>query len=505
VTTVQPEGRSKLEGRSKQRPYSAQAGAAGGAGTRPGQGAASSGGTRPGQGAASSAPPPLAGQRALVVGLAREGTDLARYLAGEGAAVTVTDRRPEGELTERLEALDGVRVQYALGGHPLDLLDRCDVVYLSPGVPPEIPLAEEARRRGLPLSSATELILARCPAPIVGITGSSGKTTTTALTGEVFRQAGRTVVVGGNIGVPLLGRLVEITPDAWVVLELSSFQLEPLRRSPHVAAITNITPNHLDRHPSMEAYAAAKYQIVAHQARADWAVLNADDPLVAGAPGAGRRLWFSLEGPVEGAYVRDDWLVVRRDGEETRVAPRGELRLRGRHNLANALCVCAIATAAGIAPKAVRAALGAFAGVPHRLEVVGEVGGVRYVNDSIATSPERSIAALESFDEPIVLIAGGRDKHLPWDRWAEVVGRRVRHLVLLGEAQDLIAEAAWAHGADGVPQHRAADLEAAIALAHDLARPGDVVLLAPGCTSYDQFRNFEERGARFRAAVEGLR
>ena len=446
----------------------------------------------------------LAGQRALVVGLAREGTDLARYLVAAGADVCVTDRRPATELTASLDGLEGLPIRYALGGHPPALLDDRDTLYLSPGVPPELPLVVEARRRGLALSSATELFLARCPAPVVGITGSSGKTTTTALTGEVFRRAGRTVFVGGNIGVPLLGRLPEITPAAWVVLELSSFQLEPLRRSPHVAAITNITPNHLDRHPSMEAYTAAKYQIVAQQQPADWAVLNADDPLAAAAPGAARRLRFSLAGPVEGAYLADDWLVVRRGGRETRVAPRAVLRLLGRHNLANALAVCAIAAAAGIPPEAVRAALAEFPGVPHRLEIVGEVDGVRYVNDSIATSPERSIAALESFDAPIVLLAGGRDKHLPWDRWAAVVARRVRHLVLLGEAQDLIAAAARAHGAAAVPQHRAATLDAAIARAHELARPGDVVLLAPGCTSYDQFRDFEERGARFRAAVQAL-
>jgi UDP-N-acetylmuramoylalanine--D-glutamate ligase len=450
----------------------------------------------------------LAGQRAVVVGLAREGTDLARFLATRGAEVRATDRRTADELGPALEALHGLPVTYALGGHPVELLDGADAVYLSPGVPPELPLVEEARRRGLRLTSATELFLERCPAPIVGITGSSGKTTTTALTGEVFRQAGRTVFVGGNIGVPLLGQLGEITPAAWVVLELSSFQLEPLRRSPHIAAITNITPNHLDRHPSMEAYAVAKFQIVAHQQPTDWAILNAEDPWLAEAPGRARRLGFRLgaaPADYEGAYLDGDWLALRRDGSTTRVAPRAALRLRGRHNLANALCVSAIAAAAGIEPPAVEAAFRSFNGVPHRLEVVAEVGGVQYVNDSIATSPERSIAALESFDAPIVLLAGGRDKRLPWDRWAEVVGQRVRHLVLLGEATALIADAARAHGAAAVPRHQVETLDAAVARASELARPGDVVLLSPGCTSYDQFQNFEERGARFRALVQALR
>jgi UDP-N-acetylmuramoylalanine--D-glutamate ligase len=447
---------------------------------------------------------PLAGQRALVVGLGREGIDLVRYLAAAGADVGAADRRTAAELGAALEALRDLPVAYSLGGHPAELAHGRDVVYLSPGVPPELPLVVAARAQGIPISSATELFLARCPAPIVGITGSSGKTTTTALTGEVFRQAGRRVFVGGNIGVPMLGRLAEIGPDAWVVLELSSFQLEPLRASPHIAAITNITPNHLDRHPSMEAYAAAKFQITTHQRPADWAILNADDPIGRAAPGAGQRLVFSLRGPVEGAFLADDWLTVCRDGLAMRVAPRAELRLRGQHNVANALCATAVAHAAGLPSEAIRAALAEFTGVPHRLEPVAEIGGVRYYNDSIATSPERTIAALESFHEPIVLLAGGRDKHLPWDRWAAVASRRVRHLVLIGEAADLIDAAARAHGAAAVPRHQAGTLDAAVSQARDLARPGDVVLLSPGCASYDQFRDFEERGERFREAVRRL-
>jgi UDP-N-acetylmuramoylalanine--D-glutamate ligase len=444
------------------------------------------------------------GQRALVVGLAREGTDLVQYLAANGADVCATDRRAAPELAERLDQLAGVPVALALGGHPLDLLDGRDIVYVSPGVPPEMPLLVEAHRRGLRVSSATELFLARCPARIVGVTGSSGKTTTTALTGEIFRHAGRKVFVGGNIGVPLLGQLAQIPLDAWVIMELSSFQLEPLGQSPHVAAITNITPNHLDRHPSMAAYVAAKLQIVAHQQPDDWAVLNADDPLLIDTPGAGQRLAFSLRRPVDGTYLADDWLVARQAGKSRPLAPRSEVRLRGRHNVANALCAAAIALAVGIEDDAVRAALQEFAGVSHRLETVAVIGDVRYVDDSIATSPERAIAALESFDEPIVLIAGGRDKHLPWDRWAALVARRVRHLIVLGEAADLIADAARAHGAADVPLHRVTSVPPAVELAHDLARPGDVVLLSPGCTSYDQFRDFEERGARFEAAVLAL-
>jgi UDP-N-acetylmuramoylalanine--D-glutamate ligase len=450
-------------------------------------------------------PRALAGQRALVVGLGREGEDLARYLVGQGAQVQITDRRSADELAAARERLAALPVRYALGAHPLELLDECDVVYLSPGVPRTLPLVQAAQARGVPLSSATELFLQRCPARTIGITGSSGKTTTTALVGEMLRAAGWPVLVGGNIGVPLLGRLGELTARHWVVLELSSFQLEALRQSPSVAAITNITPNHLDRHGTMEAYTAAKYQIVAHQAPHDWAVLNADDPLVAAAPGAGRRRWFSLTQAVEGAYLADSWLLHTAAGERQRVVPVHALRLRGRHNVANALCAAAVARAAGVPIDAVRVALEQFRGVPHRLEEVAVVAGVVYVNDSIATSPERAIAALESFEAPIVLLAGGRDKHLPWDRWARVVGQRARALIVWGEAAELIAAAARAHGAAHVPLFRVACLDEAVERARVVARSGDVVLLSPGCTSYDQFRDFEERGERFRALVRALR
>ncbi|HLI27753.1 MAG TPA: UDP-N-acetylmuramoyl-L-alanine--D-glutamate ligase [Chloroflexota bacterium] len=452
-----------------------------------------------------SAAPALTGRRALVVGLGREGEDLARFLVARGARVHVTDSRPPEALAAARARLAALPLRYTLGEHPLALLDDCDIVYLSPGVPRTLPLVTAAQARGIPLSSATELFLRLCPARTIGITGSSGKTTTTALVGEMLRAARWPVLVGGNIGVPLLGRLDELTPEHWVVLELSSFQLEPLRQSPHIAAITNLTPNHLDRHGTMEAYAAAKFQITAHQGPHDWAVLNADDARVAAAPGEGRRRWFSLVRPVEGAYLAEGWLVEGRASGGVPLVSRATLRLRGQHNVANALCAAAVALAAGVPVAAIRAALARFRGVPHRLEEVAVIDGVTYVNDSIATSPERAIAALESFEAPIVLLAGGRDKHLPWDRWAQVVGRRVRALLVWGEAADLISTAARAHGAAHVPLDRVATLDEAVARARQLARPGDVVLLSPGCTSYDQFRDFEERGARFRALVQALR
>jgi UDP-N-acetylmuramoylalanine--D-glutamate ligase len=444
-------------------------------------------------------------KRATVVGAAREGVDLARFLAGEGVNVLVTDAKPAEALGQALEALRGHSIRFALGGHPIEECLDADVLYVSPGVPPEIPLLEAARRRGVAISSGTRLFFERCPAPIVGITGSSGKTTTTVLTGRMFEAAGHTTWVGGNIGVPLLGRLAEIRPEHWVVLELSSFQLEPMDVSPHVAAITNITPNHLDRHPSMEAYTVAKANILRHQTGGDWAVLNADDAGSAGLETRGRRLRFSLKRPVEGAFLEADRLVLDVQDRSETVCRVGDLRLRGRHNVANVLSACAIGAAAGLPLDAMRSAIGSFSGVAHRLELVGEIGGARYYDDSIATSPERSMAALQAFEgEPVILLAGGRDKHLPMEGWGRRIAGSVRELVLFGECAPLVEAAARAAGMPPERIHRAGTVEAAVNRSAGLARPGDSILLSPGGTSYDQYRDFEERGAAFAAAVRAL-
>lgn len=442
----------------------------------------------------------LGGQRAMIVGLAREGLDLARFLTAHGASVLVTDRKPEQELAEAIAQLDGRPVSYRLGGHSTDDLDRVDVVYASPGVPPEHELLQAARERGLRLSSLVELFFSLCPAPILGVTGSAGKSTTTSLIGEIFLAAGRSVHVGGNIGRPLLGELEHMTPASWVVLELSSFQLEPLRVSPHIGLVTNLSPNHLDRHPSMEAYATAKAQILDHQTDSDWAVLNADDAWTPRFQPRGRVVHFSLEGSVEGAYLAGEHLMLL--GEP--VLDVAEVRLRGRHNLANVLAACAAAHAAGIDREAMRSAIRAFRGVPHRLQTVAERGGVLFVDDSIATAPERSIAALQAYDEPLVLVAGGRDKHLPMDDWAALIARKVRHVVLLGEMSHLVAEAI----ATADPSYSAisytASMDEAVAEAARAARVGDVVLLSPGGTSFDLYKDFEERGRDFARAASEL-
>ena len=444
----------------------------------------------------------LRGRRVGIVGLGREGTDLARFLVGHGARVRVSDRAPAELLAEAIGALNGLDIDYSLGRQESgDLLD-CDEIFVSPGVPPEAPVVAVPAAEGIPISSATVLFFELCPGPIVGITGSSGKTTTTSLTGCIFREGGIASVVGGNIGVPMLNRLQAITPDTWCVLELSSFQLADMPYSPQVGAILNITPNHLDRHPDMDDYVRAKANIVAHQAPDDTAVLNADDPITSRLAHPGRTVEFSLKRSVAaGAWLEGDSL--RLSGIAAPLIARPEIPLRGIHNVANVLAAAAIGRAVGCAPTLIAAAVRRFQPVPHRLETVATIDGIDYVNDSIATSPERSCAALLAIDSPVVLIAGGRDKHLPMEDWARLIVQRARAVVLVGEAAPLIRDAIAATGED-VPIAEARTFAGTVPLARSFAHPGDTVLLAPGGTSFDEFRDYEARGEAFRRAVKAI-
>jgi UDP-N-acetylmuramoylalanine--D-glutamate ligase len=454
----------------------------------------------------------LKGARVVILGLGRQGTALARWLVRQGAEVTVSDRQPAERLGRFLQALEGLPVRYVLGDHPLSLLEGCDLLCLSGGVPLDIPIVQEAVRRGIPLANDAQLFLERCRGWTAGITGTSGKTTTTALVGAMCQAAGFRTWVGGNIGNPLIEFVEEIGPEDRVILELSSFQLEIMTVSPRVAAVLNIAPNHLDRHKTMEAYIAAKQRILDFQDVEDVAVLGYDDPNARSLAAAvrGRLRFFSREREVaRGAFLREGTLFLRLGSEAWPICRVEEVRLRGRHNLWNVLAAAAVAGSLGADIGAIREAVLTFSGVPHRLERVREVRGVLYVNDSIATTPERVRVALEAFEEPIVLLAGGRDKGLPWEETAEVIARRVRVLIAFGELGDRIVEATRAARArvDGVVlEHleRVATLEEAVARAAGLARPGEVVLLSPGGTSFDTYRDFEERGMHFRQLVEAL-
>jgi UDP-N-acetylmuramoylalanine--D-glutamate ligase len=479
---------------------------------------------------------PYAGLRATVLGAARQGLAVSRFLLAQGALVTLSDQRSAEELGPAIAALRQFAAQrgaaeprFALGGHPLTLLGETDLLLLSGGVSQGIPIVEEARRRHIPLSNDGALTLRHCPVPVIGITGSAGKTTTTTLTGLMLEAAGYRTLVGGNIGTPLIDQLHEIAPGDKVVMELSSFQLELMDRSPAIAALLNITPNHLDRHPSMSHYAAAKANILKYQGRGDIAALSADDAMtgpwlesgrVRIEAGAGQEevyfpllaapVGFSLQRELpSGGFLKDERLVLSRSGIAHEVICEvSEVRLRGRHNLQNILAAACLAAAAGASVAAIREVATTFEGVEHRLEIVRRRGGVTWVNDSIATAPERTVAAIRAFEEPLVLLLGGRDKNLPWAECArQIQTGNVRCAVLFGEAAGLI-EAALADAAEelgeGVGVIRSADLPEAVSAAARVAQPGDAVLLSPGGTSYDAYVDFAARGEHFREVVEAL-
>lgn len=480
----------------------------------------------------------------LLIGAARQGTALARYLASHGARVVLNDSRTPDALETVIAGLAGVPVEWALGGHPLSLLDRVDVVCPSGGVPLDMPLVAEAIRRGIPLSNDSQIFLELCPCPTIGITGSAGKTTTTTLVGRMAQAALKvessrlkvkqpstlnfqpsTVYIGGNIGNPLISAVDEMTPADLAVMELSSFQLDIMTRSPHVGAVLNITPNHLDRHPSMADYTRAKANIIAFQTPNDVAVLGRDD---AGAWGLkemvkGKLVTFGHDpvgalspGWVADVHLRGDEIVLWDGAHAQTVMSRADVLLRGEHNLVNVMAACAISFAtehltgfkdlSGVI-AAMRAGVRNFRGVAHRLEFVRTLHGADWYNDSIASAPERVMAGLRAFDKPIVLLAGGRDKNLPWEAFARLVCERVDHLVLFGESAGMIANKVKAYRVEGgrpFTMDGCAGLYEAVQAAANVAEEGDVVLLSPGGTSFDAFRDFEARGERFKQWVLAL-
>lgn len=452
---------------------------------------------------------PLSGQRIAVLGFARQGQALARWLPTLGAQVVVSDGKTADALGIILDAYPGV--EFVLGGHPESLLDGVDVLCLSGGVPLDLPIVAAARSRGIPLTNDAQLFIERCPAPVIGITGSAGKTTTTTLTGLILKQAGFTTHVGGNIGSVLLDALPGIQPTDHVVMELSSFQLELMTTSPAIGAVLNITPNHLDRHGTMDAYIEAKAHILLHQRPGDLAVLGRDDAharaLIDRAPG--RVAQFSAHAMVaDGAFLAGERLVVSGvsapGGDPTVVMERGDILLRGDHNVLNVLAACAITGAAGAPPDAMAEVVRGFRGVEHRLELVATLDGARWYNDSIATAPERVLAALRSYDEPIVLLLGGRDKKLPWEEMLAYALHRCRRIIAFGEAGDLIMGVIDDLDAPDGLAERVATLDEAVTEARRSTHPGDVVLLSPGGTSYDAYRDFAERGEHFRRLVTAL-
>ena len=451
----------------------------------------------------------------MILGAARQGLALARWLSLHGARVMLSDMRSEEELHVARGAMAPLAeypIHWALGGHPLELLDSTDVLCLSGGVPLTLPIVMEAIKRGIPLSNDTQIFMEVVPCRTIGITGSAGKTTTTTLVGRMAKSAyGPKAYIGGNIGDPLINYVDNMKVDDLAILEISSFQLDQMTISPDVAAILNVTPNHLDRHGTMEAYTAAKARILEFQSKDDIAILGRDDK------GAwslrdkvhGKLYTFSLhelEEGLDGTYLQDGLLNLRDGDAYLPLILREKIRLRGDHNIANVLAAFAIGHAAGFPLDAMLEAVEDFHGAPHRLELVREWRGVRWYNNSIATAPERTIATIRSFDEPVVLLLGGRDKNLPWEELIQLVSERVDHVVLFGEAAEKIQKTLASLGLrePRFTLARANGLHEAVIKAAEVAESGDVVLLSPGGTSFDEFKDFEERGERFREWVQEL-
>lgn len=440
-----------------------------------------------------------------VVGAARSGIAAAELLARRRAQVTLTEMRPEAAEAEPLRQL-GVRLE--LGGHRGETLTEADLVVLSPGVPPDLPVVQRAREHGVPVIGELELASRWLSGRVVAITGTKGKSTTTALTGQILEAAGFRVTVGGNIGAPLSAQVSTSTPDTVHVVEASSFQLEQTNTfHPWIAVMLNFSPDHLDRHPSIEAYGAAKARIFENQTADDWAVINADDPAVLdlARKGRARQRLFARQAPIdEGTTLEDGWIVDRRadrPARSVRLVPLDAIHLLGPHLVSDVMAAATVGVIAGGAPAALTAAVESFHGLEHAMELVAQVEGVRFVNDSKATNVEAALRSIESFESGLVPIMGGRFKGGDLHLLRAPLAARARAVITVGEARPLLRTAL-----EGAVELREAEsLDQAIEMAFALAKPAGVVLLAPACASFDQFRDYAERGRKFKEGVLKLK
>ncbi len=445
----------------------------------------------------------LRGKKVLVVGLARTGLAAVNFLLEKGARVVVTDLKERSELAEFVDRLKpGATLR--LGEHRDGDFNSAELIVLSPGVPRDLPLLRSAAERGAAVWSEVELAYRFIEGRVLGVTGSNGKTTTTALIGEIFKAAGRPHTVAGNIGLPLISQVHHSHPDHTFIVELSSFQLEAIECFRcQVSLFLNLSADHLDRHASLEAYGEAKANIFRNQLAEDFAVVNADDPLVLKmARGRARRVLFSRRRPLpEGICVEDGQVWARIGGDSTPVIGTRSIRLRGLHNLENVLAATAAGWLSGIDPESMAKAFREFAGVEHRLEFVASLDGVDFYNDSKATNVDAALTAIRSFRRPLLMIMGGLEKGGDFRLLEPEVRRRVRKLFLIGEA----AERIEGELGRAVPSRRASSLEEAVTLAFAEAGDGEVVLLAPGCASFDMFDNYEHRGRVFKRIVSSLK
>jgi UDP-N-acetylmuramoylalanine--D-glutamate ligase len=442
----------------------------------------------------------VAGRKVTVVGAARSGIAAARLLVDRGAQVTLSDLRQD---VPEAAALRGRGVTLELGGHDAATFAGSDLIVLSPGVPAEIPPVAAAHARGVPVIGEIELASRWLRGRIVAITGTKGKSTTTALTGRMLDAAGFKVTVGGNIGAPLSGQVDESTPDTLHVVETSSFQLEQIESfHPWIAVLLNLSPDHLDRHPTIDAYAAAKARIFENQDAGDWSVINADDPEVMRiSRGRAARHLFARDAVLaQGTTLDGGWIVDRQPGTVTPLVPLSAVHLLGRHLIYDVMAAATASSIAGATPPAMTKAVDTFKGLEHAMELVAEISGVRFVNDSKATNVEAAVRSLESFEHGAVPIVGGRFKGGDLRLLRQPVSRRARAVVAIGEARAQVREALEGT----VEVHDATSLRDAVRQAYELAQPDGVVLLAPACASFDMFRDYAERGRKFKEEVAQL-
>ena len=443
----------------------------------------------------------LANKRVLVVGLGRSGVASALFLQSHGAKVTVSDSKPEEQLRQEIPVLLDHGIAVETGRHGERTFQNQDLIVVSPGVPVDAQPLVQARALGETVIGEVELAAEFLSGPIVAITGSNGKTTTTTLVGEILAKSGMKTLVGGNIGTPAISLVEKGTPETITVLEVSSFQLETIRTfRPKVAAVLNVTPDHLDRHRTFEAYAAAKARVFENQQEQDFAVLNGDDPTcVAMSPKVKAQVfWFNRKREVDqGAFVRQGAVHLRRDGAEHEIMPISEIPLKGAHNVENVLAAICTAELMGCPPDAIRAAVREFKAVDHRLQYVAAVRGVEYYNDSKATNVDATIKALESFPGKIHLILGGKDKGSDYTVLNGLLRERVKCVYTIGAAAEKIQK----HIAGATKIISSGTMDNAVAQAAANAQAGDIVLLAPACASFDQFQNYEHRGRVFKELV----
>jgi UDP-N-acetylmuramoylalanine--D-glutamate ligase len=449
----------------------------------------------------------LRGKRVLIVGAGQSGTAVAGFLAGKGARIVLADTRRNEEFGGQLDYLQAGGVDLVLGRYPDAVGQNFDLVVMSPGVPLNIQPVRQAEEAGIPVIGELELAYRYARAPVVAITGTNGKTTTTTIIGEIFRDAGYRVLVAGNIGLPLIAEVESYGLQDIIVAEVSSFQLETVHDfRPRVAVVLNLTPDHLDRHGNMAGYAAAKSRVFMNQRKGDFLILNYDDPMTRemGIKSKGEVIFFSRRHTLEdkGVFVHNNAITVYRRGTARPVMDTGALRIPGAHNLENALAAVAAGYVMGVPEESMANTLAGFSGVAHRLEFVAEIGGVKYINDSKGTNPDASIKAVEAFRGPLVLIAGGKNKGNDFTEFTRRAFPKTRAMVVLGQCAGEMAEAAARAGIENIL--RAESFREAVLLARSAAREGDIVLLSPACASWDMFRNFEERGNMFKQIVREM-